>query len=157
MLANKEKLDTILSGIKEDFSELKEEVKSDVVIGDALDDEAQRTPMLHAKYMGKLMDEGNNLSSLKTIQKKLYLERWKYYQGKQTDKYYSIHGCVNDKILKTDMDRYITSDDYICLIGEIVDYQKRVVEYLEKITKDISNRGYYIKDMVEWRRFTSGE
>lgn len=154
--ADRENLDRIYEDLKSEFKIISDEVSQDAVIGDSLDDEAQRIPALHSKWMVVLTTQANTLTKLKTIQKKLYLERWKYYQKKMPDKYYHIHGQVHDKIMKTDLDRYITSDDYICLITEIVEYQKKIVEFVEKATKDIGNRGFYLRDMIEWRKFESG-
>ena len=34
--------------------------------------------------------------------------------------------------------------------------QCAICDYLDKTIKQISNRGFLIKDAIEWRKFTSG-
>jgi hypothetical protein len=139
------------------YEEVKEQIKSDMEIdGFRLDDEAIRTPKLHGIWMGVLTDEAIKLKQIQNLFKKAYLERWKYWSGTQTDKYYHEYGIVHNKILKTDVPIYMDADDFICELKEIVEVQEQFVMFLEKCIKEISGRTFHIKNAVEWRRFEAG-
>lgn len=121
-----------------------------------LDGESLKTPKLHSRWMSILGDEAARLVTLQNLQKKVYLERWKYYNGKQPDSYYREHGVVHDKILKGDIGMYLDADEYVAIMKEIVNAQSHLVDFLEKTIKEISSRTFHLKNAIEWRRFESG-
>jgi hypothetical protein len=136
---------------------IREDAGKDVLIdGIRLDDEAIRTPKLHNRWLSELSEAAYSFKKIKNSQKKLELERWKYYMGKQTDQYYVIYGIPHEKSLKTDLDKYLGADDFLIEMNEIVEIQAQCVEFLEKTVKDISNRGFAIKNCIDWRRFEAG-
>ena len=59
-------------------------------------------------------------------------------------------------ILKQDVDKYIKSDPDVNKLEQKVTYIQETVDYLEKTIKLISNRGFTIKNAIDWRKFTSG-
>jgi hypothetical protein len=139
------------------YEQVKEEIKPQLVIDThRLDDESLRTPQLFGAWMSVLSDEGIKLKQLLNLQKKAYLERWRYYNGTQTDKYYHEYGIIHQKILKTDINVYLDADDYLCEIKEIVEIQEQLVNLLERSIKEIGSRTFHIKNAVEWRRFEAG-
>lgn len=121
-----------------------------------IDGEALRTPKLHQQYSVMLSNESVSLIKYQQIQKRIYMERWKYYNGKQTDTYYTKHGIVNDKILKGDIEKYLAADKRLGYANELLEVQKQTVNYLERTVKDISNRGFHIKSVIDWRKFEAG-
>jgi hypothetical protein len=60
------------------------------------------------------------------------------------------------KVLKGDMDRFYDSDSDIQNAQMRIDYLKELVSVLEEIMGNIRWRHQNIKNMVEWRKFTSG-
>ena len=62
----------------------------------------------------------------------------------------------NLKILKQDVDKYLKSDDELIKLDQKVTYVQSVVDYLDRTVKIISNRGFQIKNAIDWRKFTSG-
>ena len=57
-------------------------------------------------------------------------------------------------VLRQDLNTYIESDtDMIALLTKIA-YQEEVVLLLEDILKMINNRGFQIKNAIEWRKLT---
>lgn len=156
-MANMEELKSLKTGISDCFEVIKKDAAEDVVIDSFdLDGESLRTPKLHSKWLGILSEEAIRLKQLQNFQKKLLLERWKYYNGKQPDKYYIDHGAINDKILKTDINLYLDADDVLIIIKEIVEIQDQAVDFLEKTIKEISSRTFHIKSAIDWRKFESG-
>lgn len=156
-MAKIDDLKAILQEVRDRFETIKKEAGEEIVIDDFdLDGESLRTPRLHSRWLSVLSDEGIKLKQLQGIQKKLFLERWKYYQGKATDKYYAEHGQVHDKIMKTDLDIYLGADDMLCVMKEIMEVQGEVVNFLERTVKEISSRTFHIKSAIDWRRFQAG-
>lgn len=149
-----EDLINLVDRAQDKFVEIIEIAEKDVAIDEMdIDGEALRTPRLHQKYSVMLANESVSLIKYQQIQKRVYMERWKYYNGKQTDTYYSRHGIVNDKILKGDMDKYLNADKRLGLANELLEVQKQTVNYLERTVKDIANRGFHIKSVIDWRKF----
>ena len=62
----------------------------------------------------------------------------------------------NLKLLKTDVDKYLDSDPELAKYKQKVDYIQTVVDFLDRTIKQISNRGFQIKNAIDWRKFTSG-
>ena len=62
----------------------------------------------------------------------------------------------NLKILKTDIDKYMESDDELVKLKSKVEYIQTVIDFLDRTIKSISNRGFQIKNAIDWRKFTSG-
>ncbi len=60
------------------------------------------------------------------------------------------------KLLKQDVDKYLKSDDEIIKLEQKVTYISSVVDYLDRTIKLISNRGFQIKNAIDWQKFTSG-
>ncbi len=139
------------------LEELKQQDEVDLEIDEIdLDKSLMDIPQLHAKYLSTFTDETIKMKELYGFREKIKLERWKYWQGKQTDKYYAENGIVHEKILKSDVDKYLAADDKMVLVNDITSTQKAIVDYLERVIKEITNRGFHIKSIIDWRRFTSG-
>ena len=62
----------------------------------------------------------------------------------------------NIKLLKPDVDKYIKADEDMIKLEQKVTYVQSVVDYLDRTVKIISNRGFQIKNAIDWRKFTSG-
>ena len=48
------------------------------------------------------------------------------------------------------------SDDELVKLKSKVEYIQTVIEFLDSTIKQISNRGFQIKNAIDWRKFTSG-
>lgn len=150
-----------LNGIKDDIikkmNKLKEDSLKDLEIQDFdLDTASLKTPVLFGKYNNLYSDEAANFRSLLKAKDKVFVERSKFLLGKQNNKYYSDYGLQPEKILKSELDIYIKVDPIYSIMNEIVSLQKIYVDSIEKITKEITGRGYHIKAAIDWRKFTSG-
>ena len=82
-------------------------------------------------------------------------ELWEYYTGKAPQQVYA-EKPFNLKILKTDIDKYMESDDELVKLKSKVEYIQTVIDFLDSTIKQISNRGFQIKNAIDWRKFTSG-
>ena len=82
-------------------------------------------------------------------------QKWEYYTGKAPAEVYTLKP-FNLKLLKTDVDKYLDSDPELAKYKQKVDYIQTVVDFLDRTIKQISNRGFQIKNAIDWRKFTSG-
>ena len=61
-----------------------------------------------------------------------------------------------ERLLKNEISNYIESDeDVIKLKQQLVVLQEKI-NYLESIIKMINNRGFQIKNALDWLKFTNG-
>ena len=137
--------------------------KKDAVIDDVcLDDETLKSSKLHAKYlelfsMAKLMLKKKEMEYVS-----MKKDKWLYYNGKMTKddmdknkwKYDPFDGM--SKPMKSDMDMYYSTDEDLVKIKAQIDYQKTIVETLEEIMGNIRWRHTHVKNILEFKKFTSG-
>ena len=139
-----------------DLEQLQELVDKDLKINDTeLDLEALKTPQLHNKYMKYLTKFKLMLSRAETEYNTLKRSKWEYYTGKAPADVYA-EKPFDLKILKTDLDKYLDSDEELQRQKQKVDYLQTTVDFLDRTIRQISNRGFLIKDAIDWRKFTSG-
>ena len=138
------------------LEELQELVDKDLKINDTeLDLEALKTPQLHNKFMKYLTKFKLMLSRAETEYNNIKREKWEYYTGKSPAEVYALKP-FDLKILKTDIDKYLDSDEELQRQKQKVDYLQTTVDFLDRTIRQISNRGFLIKDAIDWRKFTSG-
>jgi hypothetical protein len=60
------------------------------------------------------------------------------------------------KLLKNEIETYIESDDKFIETNLRIALQEEKVHYIESIIRSINNRGFQIKNAVDWIRFKNG-
>ena len=139
-----------------DIEQLQEQVDKDLKINDTeLDLESLKTPQLHNKYMKHLTKFKLMLSRAESEYNTLKRDKWEYYTGKSPAEVYAKKP-FDLKILKTDIDKYLEADEDLQKQKQKVDYLNTLVEFLDRTIRLISNRGFTIKNAIDWRKFTSG-
>ena len=135
---------------------------SDCVLDDVqLDLESKRIPELHNKYYKIFSDEKLRLVKFESRKKELSRLKWLYYTGKIDRDSLDNMGWDPFELdiksrNKVDLDRFLESDKDMIDIQEKIAYQKEKIEYLESIIKTVVNRNFLIKNIIDWRKFTSG-
>ena len=139
-----------------DLEKLQLQADSDLKINDTeLDLESLKTPQLHNKYLKHLNKFKLLLSKSQIDYYTLRKEKWEYYTGKAPQQVY-VEKPFNLKILKTDIDKYMDADPELVKLKQKVEYIQTVIDFLDRTIKQISNRGFQIKNAIDWRKFTSG-
>jgi len=139
-----------------DLEKLQEQADKDLKINDTeLDLESLKTPQLHNQYMKHLTKYKLMLSRAETEYNIMKKEKWEYYTGKADASVYA-EKPFDLKILRTDIDKYLDSDVDLQKQKQKVDYLDTVVEFLDRTIRQIGNRGFTIKNAIDWRKFTSG-
>ena len=123
---------------------------------DNLHDESIKIPQLHQKYYTlyttiKLL----RAKSLDTLSK-MRLERYNYYSGKAPAEAYVEEPFPYKVRDKESMTMHLNADEKLAKIKLKVEYYDTMIEYLEDIIKMIHNRGYQIKNSVDFLRFQAG-
>jgi hypothetical protein len=120
--------------------------------------ESLKIPQIHNRYIVILSDEKIILSRFKTDLKRLIRQKWLYYTGKISKEQLDDLGWepFNLTILKTDLDKFIESDDDIITLVNSICVQEQKVSYLEEVIKNINGRQWMIKCAIEWMKFTNG-
>ena len=139
-----------------DLEQLQTEADKDLKINDLeLDLESLKTPQLHNKYLKHYTKFKLLLTRTEDELRIIKRDKWEYYTGKADPQVYQLKP-FNFKILKTDIDKYIESDEEIQKLTQKVAYLNTVVDFLDRTLRIIVNRTYVIKNAIEWKRFTSG-
>ena len=138
------------------LDELKLEVQADLKVDDEhLDTESLKNQEIKAKYLDVKSKYELLLYRAKGEYKRIYREKWEYYGGKADAKVY-VSKPFDIKVLKTDLSVYITSDDEIIDAENKIGYLETVVEYTKGVIKSVDNRGWDIKNAIEWKKFEAG-
>ena len=139
------------------FDELQKMADVDLKIDDTeLDLESIRTPQVHNKYLKIYTQSCLQLKRVRDERKVLYRDKWEYYTGKSAPEVYQAKP-FDLKILKVDVGIYIDADTEYQEIGQKEAYLEKMVDYLERVLKEINNRNWNIRNTIEWKKFLHGE
>tara|TARA_Y100001937_G_C7121926_1_gene333043 strand:+ start:2028 stop:2474 length:447 start_codon:yes stop_codon:yes gene_type:complete len=136
--------------------------KKDSVIDELkLDDSSRNSAKLHGKYLEILSVNRMKLKKAENEFKVLLKNKWLHYNGKLSQEEIDELGWNYDPlngltILKGDMDRFYDSDPLIQEHKGKIQYLEEVCDTLKEILENIKWRHQTIKNMIEWRKFTSG-
>lgn len=126
-----------------------------------LDEASQRTAKIHAKYLELLSITKLQLKRKEMEQQVQLRDKWLYFNGKMDQADITARGWPYDpfnglKILRNDMEYYFNADPELQKTEEKIVYLKTLVDTLEEIMTNIKWKHSTIKNMIDWRRFTSG-
>jgi hypothetical protein len=115
-------------------------------------------PKLHNKYFRWYSEEGLKLKKLKSDYKSLIKLKTDYYGGNMDTNELKEYGWEPQplKILRADIPTYIESDKDIVKLSLKIGYQESIVEYLESIIRQINNRNFILKNIIDWEKFRTG-
>ena len=138
------------------LDELKLQVQRDLKVdNEHLDTESLKNQEIKANYLDHKSRYELLLYRAKGDYKRLYREKWEYYGGKADAKIYATKP-FDLKVLKTDLAVYITSDEDIINAENKVGYLETVIDYIKGVIKSVDNRGWDIKNAIEWKKFEAG-
>jgi hypothetical protein len=123
---------------------------------DNLHTESLNISVLHAKYF----DLYNNIILLKKKaeqqRKNIRHERYEYYSGKADVEVYQDDPFPKKIRDKDTMQKYLDADEKLVNVNLKIDYYETLINYIESILKQVSNRTYHIKNAIEFIRFQAG-
>lgn len=123
-----------------------------------LDAESLALSTLHHKYHKIYTNERLVLRRLESELKQLKLEKFEFYtQGptKETmEKGWKLPPI--GKIIRSDAGQYVDADPDIVELSLKIGIQHEKIELLESIIKSIMNRGFQIKNAIDFIKFQAG-
>ena len=138
------------------LDELKLQVQRDLKVdNEHLDTESLKNQEIKANYLDYKSRYELLLFKAKGDYKRMYRDKWEYYGGKADAKIYATKP-FDLKVLKTDLAVYITSDEEIINAENKIGYLETVVDYIKGVIKSVDNRGWDIKNAIEWSKFEAG-
>ena len=117
-----------------------------------------KIPQLHSKYFNLFSQERLTLKKLESDYKRLLRLKHEYYTGviSEEDLRERQWEPFMLKILRTDINLYLDGDEDLQLIQLKIDMQKEKVDFLDSAIKSLTNRGFQIKNAIDWTRFQMG-
>lgn len=121
--------------------------------------EAKRIPELHSKYYNLFFREALRVRKLKADMKELERAKYEYYSGSMCEEDLRERGWKPNplKILRNDIDRYMQSDKDVVQLSLKIALHEEQANYLENIIRQINNRNFVIKSMIDMIKFQAGE
>lgn len=123
-----------------------------------LSGESLNTPKLHGKYLKILSEERLKLKKLRSSKDELTLAKTEYFMGKMAREDMQAKGWepFTMRLLKQDVPTYMNADQDVIRLNLQIGLQEEKVEVLESIMKTIANRGFQIKNYIDWKKFENG-
>src|SRR5690606_23836731 len=87
--------------------------------------------------------------------KKLYQDKRDYYLGRADPEVYKAKP-FDLKILKSEVDSYIEADDEIRDLTLKIEIQTEKLNYLDNVLKQVANRGFMIRNALEFQKMMNG-
>lgn len=121
--------------------------------------ESKRIPELHSKYYNLFFKEALRVRKLKSDLKELERAKTEYYNGTMCEEDLKELGWKPNplKILRNDIDKYLQSDKDIINLSLKIALHEEKANYIESIIRQINNRNFIIKNMIDMIKFQSGE
>ena len=139
------------------LDELKRIAEADLpIINDEhIDQESYKNQVIKQKWLDFKSDFELMLIKARTDHQQLYSEKWEYYGGKADAKVYAAKP-FDIKVMKTDLQMYVQSDEDILRLQNKIGYYETCVDYCKGIIKSIDNRGWDIRNATDWKKFEAG-
>lgn len=138
------------------FSEIRTLMEQDSIIDPSnLDAASLLIPFLHSKWYNIFITELKILRGIDIEYNAQLKAKTDYYLGKASDEIYE-QKPLHMKILKQDVDLYLKADSELVDIETKKQFQKIKVETIESFIKNINNRGFMIKNAIDFRKFVNG-
>ena len=148
---------SVNSDILDNIEQTKTEIEEDSKITNNMYDESLRQIGLHSKWAIKLSNAKKEYRQLKQNKDSVYLKLWKFYQQKMSQSFQTQYIVgFSEKVLKSDVDKYIEADEAWVKIKETVQNQYALVELIESMMEGIKQRGFAIKHAIEYKKFEAG-
>lgn len=120
--------------------------------------ESLRIPQLHSKYLKEFYLAKSMHVKLNADYKALYRIKHQYYQGILSKEELEQHGWEPQplKILKSDIPVYMESDEELQTMQTKIQLTEDKIGLIENIIRTLNNRGYLLKNCIEWEKFKMG-
>jgi hypothetical protein len=138
------------------LEQIHEEAKTDLYINpDNLILESIKAPILFSKYSKMYSIEETILENLELSLSSKIKKAVEYYTGKADPEVYK-EKPLGKKILNSNLDIYVDSDEEVQETKKRIIAQKAKVKALDRILKHINDRQWSIRNSIESKKFDAG-
>ena len=123
-----------------------------------LTEEGRKTASLHNKYFRLLSIYSMKGIKLKSDLKVLVKAKREWYAGTLEESEMKARGWKPNrrKVIQSELSTYVDADPEIIELTLKIGINETIVRYLDSIVRQINNRGYQIRDMIEFEKFKNG-
>jgi len=120
--------------------------------------ESLRIPQLHSKYLKEFYLAKSLLVKLNADYDTLSRLKHQYYLGILSKEELEQYGWDPQplKILKSDIPMYLSSDAELQTIQTKIRLTEDKIGLVENIIRTLNNRGYLLKNAIDWAKFQHG-
>lgn len=121
--------------------------------------ELLKIPNLHAKYLKILTSHNLQLKLINNQYNQKKKLKWEYYSGDLNNpedlEKYGLEPMTK-KVLRQDLQLYLDADEELnnILLKKVL--HQEIVDFCERVLKELHSRTFQLKTFVEWERFTGG-
>lgn len=120
-----------------------------------LEFESYRIPKIHNQLNVLILEISKKLNRLNKKYNKLLKEKWLYYSGKASNDVYK-ENPFGLKILKADLPIFLQSDDELSELAIQLEDLKSDQKFIEECLKQLNQRNFQHKIIIEDRKFKAG-
>lgn len=113
-------------------------------------------PFQHNQYLNYYTDISYIKTSFEFEIRKVVKEKREYYSGEADAKTYAEKPFGTTIKTAEKMKVYLESDDEVINLEAKIKFVDQILFYLDHVLRMISNRGYQIKNAIEWEKFING-
>lgn len=116
-------------------------------------------PMLHSKYLGHLMGYKNAIRKLTKSYQELRAARIRYFNGEMTREELESRGWLQflfKRPMNAEREALLDGSPDLQAIQEKTLYTQNLIESCELIMKDINQRYFLFKNIVDMTKFEAG-
>ena len=132
-----------------------EETAKDMPFNEDLIITSKKLPYIYDKYLKYLIQHRLELTRKNKIYKQLFKEKHEYYSGRASKETYQ-ENRFDIKVLRGDLPVYLEADEELAQLQEGLDFIKTKLEFLEQTLRNITNKGYACKNLIEWEKIQNG-
>lgn len=141
------------------FDELKEAWSKDSKFDQlAIEKEIVKIPEMHEKYLKELTTANSDLHKIEKALDKLTYIKYRYYTGKMDLEEIREYGWEGNQeiILRSDMPMVLAADKDVSALTEKKKEAENKVNYCQSVIKEINNRNWQIRALIDWKKFAAG-
>ena len=137
------------------IQDLFDETAKDMPFNEDLIITSKKIPYVYDKYLKYLTLERLELTRKTKIYKQLFKEKHEYYSGKASKETYQ-ENRFDIKVLRGDLSVYLEADEELGKLQEGLEFMKSKIAFLEQTLRNITNKGYACKNLIEWEKIQNG-
>lgn len=123
-----------------------------------ISEELAKIPELHQKYLNEMVTANLIMKNLIIQYNKLKHKKRQYFSNElDIEEIQDLNWPVLDKlILKTNIESHLLADDDLNKIQSKIDIQNEIVDYCKYVLKEINNRSFQVRALIDYKKYEAG-